>query len=63
MPKTDRTYTELGERIINQLWAKSLWKQGTLLGDLARMDPKELTDDEALMLVSAYEGFLAAAKE
>ncbi len=37
-------------------WAASIWKEGCLLGDLARED--ELSEDEVNMLVCAREGYL-----
>lgn len=43
-----------------QRWGQETFKEGNLQGDLAREDPRNLTQDEYLMLVCAREGFNAA---
>ena len=43
-----------------QIWAASIFKAGCLLGDLAREDEEELSEDEVYMLACAFEGWLAA---
>lgn len=48
-----------GEAYVTELqeWAKTVWKEGCLQGDLAR--DENLTNDEVAMLECAREGYLA----
>ncbi len=40
-------------------WAQGVFTEGCYLGDLARSDPKEMTEEETFNLECAREGWLA----
>jgi hypothetical protein len=59
-PRSISPYTDAEEREEVQAFCRDRWKKGCLLGDLAREDPSDLTDDEVLMMICAREGALVS---
>jgi hypothetical protein len=63
MPNPVIPQTKTGARNILEIenlqqWACLWFKEGTMLGDIARADANEINENEYLFLSCAYEGFL-----